>query len=91
MTSLFIDILENKCIPFIRTESRIFDITDSEIITDNQYGMNRNGLLPNANQVTPEYVADLLTKGASIVFKKRTKTKKRGGCTRVVSELKDAN
>ena len=62
----------------VRTESRrIFDITDCEPITDNKYGINFNGVLPTAKQVSAEYVADLLSKGASIVFKKRKKTKRR--------------
>lgn len=74
-TDTFIVILENKCTAFARTESgRIFDVTHcGQPITDSEYGINFNGVLNNAKQVPQEYVADLLTKGASIVFKKRKK------------------
>lgn len=73
-TDLFIVILENKCTAFAQTESRrLFDITDCDPITDSRYGINFNGVLPTAKQVSPEYVADLLMKGASLVFKKKKK------------------
>lgn len=78
-SDLFIVTLHNKSTVFVRTESgRIFDITDcKQPITDNKYSINHNGVLSNANQVTPEYVADLLAKGASLVFKERRKAKRR--------------
>lgn len=75
---LFIIILPNKFTVFKRTESgRIFDITDCRPSTYNRRGVNLHGVLKNAKQVTPEFVADLLSKGASIVFKKKKKIAKR--------------
>jgi hypothetical protein len=60
--------------PFLRTESGIiFDITGCQPATYNKDGINLHGVLKNAKQVTPEYIADLLTKGANLVFRKKTK------------------
>lgn len=78
VTDFFIIILQDKCTVFTRTESgRIFDVTDCQPIIDNKFGINYNGVLSTSKLVTSEYVADSLTKGASIVFKKRKKTKRR--------------
>jgi hypothetical protein len=65
----FIVILEDKYSVFARTKSRIFDKTNCEPITDDEKGINFNSVLTKARQAAPECVADLLSIGASLVFR----------------------
>jgi hypothetical protein len=51
--------LENKSSQVVRTESRFFDITDCNILTDGHIDDN-DGLIPNAIEVTSQEVADLV-------------------------------
>lgn len=58
-TDVFIVRLGNKRIVYIRTETgRFYDITGCKPVSDNRFGLNYNGILRNAKQVTVELVAD---------------------------------
>jgi hypothetical protein len=84
VSNVFLVIPENKPAAdfsvFLHTEKYLYDITKCKqpsTFLSLKRGINLHGVLLDAKRVAPEYFADLLSKGASIIFKKRKKREKR--------------